>query len=245
MKLPTIRGTIERRILANFRVEPAVLSKVLPSPFEPKLAHGWGLAGICLIRLGGIRPRFVPRFLGISSENAAHRIAVEWNTKSGKQNGVYIPRRDTSSGLNVFAGGRVFPGEHHLSKFEVRESETEFFVSLHNPDVSMLVEASITDTFPLGSVFASLEEASNFFELGSLGYSATSRAGEFDGLELRSFTWQVEPLEVSRIESSFFADSSKFPPSSVQFDCALLMRGIEHEWHSREKVCCEPKSFAA
>jgi len=30
----------------------------------------------CLIRLKDIRPRFFPSFLGISSENAAHRIAV-------------------------------------------------------------------------------------------------------------------------------------------------------------------------
>jgi hypothetical protein len=28
-----------------------------------------------------------------------------------------------------------------------------------------------------------------------------------------------------------------FPPGSVQFDCALLMRGIDHEWLGRESLC--------
>jgi hypothetical protein len=34
-----------------------------------------------------------------------------------------------------------------------------------------------------------------------------------------------------------------FPPGSVEFDGALLMRGIEHEWHGRGKLSagCEQR----
>ena len=78
MRIPTIQGVIDRRILANFRVDSGVLRRLLPPPFRPKLVKGAGVAGICLIRLTHIRPRFMPSFIGITSENAAHRIAVEW-----------------------------------------------------------------------------------------------------------------------------------------------------------------------
>ena len=71
------------------------------------------------------------------------------------------------------------------------------------------------------------------FERGSLGYSARSDPGVYDGLELRSFRWHVRPLAVRKVESSFFADRGLFPTGSVAFDCALLMRGIDHEWHDR------------
>src|SRR5208337_3724928 len=37
-----------------------------------------------------------------------------------------------------------------------------------------------------------------------------------DGLELRSFNWQVQPLAGNRVESSFFEDRALFPPGSVQ-----------------------------
>ena len=57
-------------------------------PFRPKLVKGKGIAGICLIRLKQIRPRFVPSFLGISSGNAAHRIAVEWDEHGETKPGV-------------------------------------------------------------------------------------------------------------------------------------------------------------
>jgi len=240
MKLPAVRGVIDRRILTNFRVDADVLARALPPPFRPKLAHGWGMAGICLIRLVGIRPRFVPRFAGIRSENAAHRIAVEWDAPDGPREGVYIPRRDTSSLLNAWVGGRLFPGEHHRARFDVEETASEFRVALSDPTsgTSMLVEATLAASIPARSIFGSTEEASAFFEAGSLGYSATRRPGEFDGLELRTFEWDVAPLEVKRVESSFFADASMFPPGSVEFDCALLMRDLDHEWHSREPICC-------
>lgn len=81
MQVPMIKGIIDRRILVNYRIDSEILARVLPSPFRPKLAHGFGMAGVCLIRLKQIRPRFVPDWLGITSENAAHRIAVEWEER--------------------------------------------------------------------------------------------------------------------------------------------------------------------
>jgi len=69
-------------------------------------------------------------------------------------------------------------------------------------------------------VFGSLAEASRFFERGSLGYSKTMRDGEYDGLELKTFGWRVEPLEVTEIASSYFDDGSRFPAGTIQFDHA-------------------------
>src|SRR5690606_15197977 len=104
MQFPTIRGIIDRRSLVNYRVDPDALRKVFHEPFRPQLVGGVGIGGICLIRLKQVRPRHLPAFLGISSENAAHRIAVEWEQDGRLQTGVYIPRRDTPSRLNTLLG---------------------------------------------------------------------------------------------------------------------------------------------
>jgi hypothetical protein len=246
MRIPVIRGLIDRRILVNYRVEPAVLARVVPAPFRPRLVNGMGMAGVCLIRLKHIRPRWAPSIFGISSENAAHRIAVEWDQGGQRRTGVYIPRRDTSSRLNTLVGGKFFPGVHHHATFQVEERCTPahiaagdyYRVVLDSDDggTHLAVEARVSSEFPSTSVFVSLEEASAFFERGALGYSATSRPGEYDGLELRSFIWQVQALAVTCVESSFFEDREAFPGGSVIFDCALLMRGIEHEWLGRDSL---------
>jgi Uncharacterized conserved protein (COG2071) len=238
MQIPIIRGLIDRRILVNFRVDPDVLGELLPAPFRPKLVNGKGMAGVCLIRLKNIRPRFLPGFLGISSENAAHRIAVEWDQDGKIKEGVFIPRRDTSSRLNTLVGGKLFPGVHHHAVFQVQEHDDRYRIELNSDDrqTHLLVEGHVAQELPPTSVFRSIKEASEFFERGSLGYSVTGEPGQFDGLELHSFDWQMQPLAVVKVESSFFQDQKLFPPGSVEFDCALLMRGIEHEWHGRGRL---------
>lgn len=240
MKVPVIRGVIDRRLLVNYRVDPDVLATILPAPFRPKVHRGYGLVGICLIRLRGVRPRFLPSWLGIGSENAAHRTAVEWDDGGVIREGVYVRRRDTNSWLNTIAGGRVFPGLHSHATFTVRETATHFEVGLRSDDgvTSLAVVGDVAADLPATSVFGSLAEASTFFRAGSLGYSATRDPRRFQGLELRCHDWRVEPLAVSSVRSSFFDDRALFPAGSIEFDCALLMRGIEHEWHGKSDLCC-------
>lgn len=244
MRIPVIRGIIDRRILANYRVDPEVMAAVVPPPFRPQQVEGYAIGGICLIRLKQVRPKLLPLPIGISSENAAHRIAVEWDTDKGLQTGVYITRRDTSSVLNALAGGRLFPGVHHHARFEVLEELEHFHVAMTSDDgaARVLVDGRITREIPETSVFPNVRAVSEFFESGSLGYSPTATAGEFDGLELRTTDWSVTPLAIEQIESSFFDDRQLFPEGSIAFDNALLMQSIEHEWHGQESMACCPAS---
>lgn len=246
MKPPVIHGTIDRRILCNYRVDPEVLARQLPAPFRPKIVQGQAVAGICLIRLKDLRPRGFPTCLGMRSENAAYRAAVEWDDKGSPREGVYVFRRDTSFLLNVLLGGRVFPGVHHLARVVVRESAGEYSIQFDSPAWGrggsagnhLLVEGKETQGWPAASVFATVEAASAFFEAGAIGYSPSSRPGTFDGMELTTFAWNVRPLEMTRIESSFYDDESRFPAGSIHFDNALLMTGLAHQWSPQQPICC-------
>jgi len=152
---------------------------------------------------------------------------------------VFIPRRDSSSRFNALVGGRLFPGVHHHARFLVRESAERYHIALDSDDgqTHLLIDGRLASELPATSGFSSLAAASDFFKRGALGYSVTRTPGEFDGLELRTFTWQVQPLAVEKVESSFFDDRKAFPGGSVEFDCVLLMRGIEHDWIGRESLC--------
>jgi uncharacterized protein YqjF (DUF2071 family) len=238
MKLPVIQGVIRRRILANFRVDPEVMQQQLPARFRPKLQRGYAVAGICLIRLEHIRPRFVPESVGLNSENAAHRVAVRWEEDGSEHEGVFISRRDTNSQLNHLLGGRIFPGEHHQSSFNVTESESEISIAFESTDSAVIVqvEGVTAKALPPTSIFSSLAEASAFFEAGSLGYSVTHDPHRLDGLNLKMEQWLVEPLEIRTISSSYFADETRFPKGSVEFDHALIMKNVAHEWHSAEDL---------
>ncbi|HEY1110499.1 MAG TPA: DUF2071 domain-containing protein, partial [Opitutaceae bacterium] len=194
MRLPRIIGTIKRRLLVNFRADPAVVQRLLPARFRPKLHQGHAIVGICLIRLEAIRPAGLPSLLGFSSDNAAHRIAVEWTDAAGRQQeGVFIPRRDSGSRFNQLLGGRLFPGEHHAARFAVSDSGQRVDLAMTSVDaaVSLRVVGEEVDTLPASSIFRSLAESSAFYEGGSLGYSVTRDPGRLDGLRLHTLEWRV------------------------------------------------------
>jgi hypothetical protein len=234
--MPAIRSVIDRRMLINFRVDPDAVRPLLPAPLGPKLVRGFAVAGICLLRLRDTRPAGLPAWLGIGSENMAHRIEVEWTETSGALcEGVFIPRRDTASRLNVALGGRLFPGAHHAARFRVIETEESFKIAVESDDgeASLRVRARRSSEWPGDSLFASLAEASDFFARGSLGWSPQIHGGGCEGIELRSSDWRMEALAADRVESKFFDDRRRFPTGSIQLDSVLLMRGIPCEWHAR------------
>ena len=203
MSIPIIKGTIDRRILINYQVDKEVLEKYLPSPFKPKLVKGKGIVGICLIRLKAIRPKGLPKQVGICSENAAHRIAVEWTEDGKLKEGVYIPRRDTSSKVNSLVGGILFPGVHNYANFTVKEGKGKFEVGFKSVDnTSLSIKAKETSKWNEGSVFDNLKSVSSFFERGTVGYSPNKNI--FEGLELKTYNWKVSLLEVESVKSSFF-----------------------------------------
>jgi hypothetical protein len=157
-RLPVLQGQIRRRILVNFRVDAEALQRRLPHGFRPKLLGDDGVAGICLIRLESMRPRFAPRRIGVASENAAHRAAVFWTDPEGHESeGVYIWRRDTGSIWNHLAGGRVFPGRHRLAGFEVQDDGDFIDLRMRSADghVDLGLIARSATSLPVTSRFRS------------------------------------------------------------------------------------------
>jgi hypothetical protein len=238
MKTPAIRATIQRRILVNYRVDPDALAQVLPAPFRPALVGGLGVAGICLIRLSGVRPSGLPSALGITSENAAHRIAVEWDTPDGPVVGVYIPRRDTSSRWAAALGGRAFPGWQHRARFRVEEHDGSYRVEVSSLDgrVEVVVVARRAAGVMAGSVFESVERASAFFRGAPIGYAATPSAGVFDGVTLAAEGWAIEPLQLDEARSSFFDAPSRFAPGTAVIDSAFLMANLDTTWRAQPEL---------
>ena len=86
--------------------------------------------------------------------------------------GVFIPRRDTDSGLTALAGDRAFPGIHRLARFGVQEDGPALRIDVTSHDGGLELSVSAHETATLGSrLFGSLEDAVDFFRQGSLGFS--------------------------------------------------------------------------
>jgi hypothetical protein len=220
--------------LVNYRVDAEAMRRLLPAGFRPQLVAGQAIAGVCLIWLDRVRPDFARVLpLGLESQNAAHRVAVEWDTQDGLKRGVFILRRDTSSSLVRWAGGRIFPGPHGRARFDVREGDGALDLSMLGADgTAVEVAGADADALPPGSVFQSLAETSAFFEEGSLGYSPGRDEARIEGFRLETPRWQVRPFSVASLRSSFYEDPTRFARGKVEFDHALVMREVDARWRA-------------
>jgi hypothetical protein len=226
----SVTCVIQRRLLVNYRIDPDLVASLLPSPLHPQVVGGHAVGGVCFIRLGRLRAGRLPGPPGLSTENAAHRFAVEWDDASGRHTGVYVPRRDTNSALTSAAGGKVFPGCYRLARFAVEESAGTVRIAVESRDG--LVRLAVTAT-PLGSdeslLFATPAQAADFFRTGALGLSPRPGGGCLDGVRLHSTRWAMQPM-TAQITSSLFDDPVRFPAGTCTVDSAYLMTDIPARW---------------
>lgn len=224
--LTSIRGRIRRRLLLTYRVDARVAREVVPAPFRPQLVDGSAVAGVCMIALTELRPGWVRPRIGLSTENAAHRFAVEWDEGDVTRAGVYITERHSSELVPVVGGGRFFPGVHRRARFDVDEGGGRFRVRMSAPDARVAADVELTDGWD-SSLFASVDDASDFYRAGAVGWSPRRGGRGVEGLELVSTRWAVEAARVNDVSSSFFEG---LPRGAAVIDSALVMRDIPVAW---------------
>ena len=183
MKAPTSIGTIDRRILINYSADPGIVQHLVPEGLKLHLVNTRAVVGICLIRLKNIRPKYVPSYLGITTENIAHRIAVEYKQDGETKTGVYVPMRHTNSYLTSTVGTRIFSGVYKPAIFQVKEKAGHYSVAAESRDgeISIAIEAEQNENFK-SKLFNNFEEASDFFKCSPVGFSPDTKGCEFEGV---------------------------------------------------------------
>jgi hypothetical protein len=224
--LPTLRAQVRRRLLISYRVDPQIAAGLVPAPFRPQLVRGSAVAGVCIIGLQDVRPGWLRPRVGFSSENAAHRVAVEWEQGGRLRSGVYIVERHSSSLIPVLGGGRLFPGVQHRARFDLDEDETRFRVAMDSPTTSFAVDVELADGWT-SELFATTDEASRFHEQGAIGWSPRRDGGGAEPIELTSTEWATRPARVHSVRSSVF---DALPLGAAVLDNALVMRDLPFVW---------------
>ncbi|WP_050723103.1 DUF2071 domain-containing protein [Microbacterium sp. GCS4] len=217
-----VRAHLRRRLLITYRLDPQVAASLLPDGFRPQLVEGSALAGVCVLGLESIRPTWAQRRWGLRSENAAHRMAVEWDGSDGPQRGVFIFERHSSAWHPVLFGGRLFPGVHRKARFRIEESADRYAVEMTAGGLVLDADVEVGGEWTSG-VFASVDEASDFYRAGHIGWSMAHDGRTAEPVALSTDTWRIEPARLHALRSSFF---DALPEGSAAFDSVVVMRDL-------------------
>jgi hypothetical protein len=223
----SVACTIERRLLVNYRIDPEVVRRQLPAPFRPQLVSGWAVGGVCFIRLGELRPNGWPGSVGITTENVAHRFAVEWDDECGTQVGVYIPRRDTNSRITALVGDRLFPGMHQMATFDIHEAGPDLRLEVQSRDRLLGLSVTAHEAAVVGGqLFSDTATAIDFFRRGSIGFSPSGSSRTLTGVRLQAQSWDAQPVTIEDMRSTLFDNTDAFPAGSCVLDFGLVMRNL-------------------
>jgi hypothetical protein len=227
--LPILEGTIARRLVLNFRADPKDLAPLVPAPLTIEVINGYAVFGVCLIKLEKVRMKGMPRVFGVSAESMAHRIAVK--------EGVFIWRRDTGQRLMSTFGGRLFPGIFQPAHFHVEETKDEISMQIQtkNGEADTRLRARYGVPWKATPVFPTLEQASRFLEVGNCGFSCARAPAKLEGMRLETQRWKVESLHVEDFQSRYLDGLSVKVGQRFEFDHALSMHNIPHQWHELPK----------
>jgi hypothetical protein len=230
-----VRTIIDRRLLLTARIDPEVLAPLLPEPLEPRLVGGWAVGGVCFLRLRDLRPAGIP-VVGVVTENVAHRYAVVRQRDDGPVPGVFVPRRDTSSRVASYLGGRMVEGELAFARFEVRDTGSRLAICVEGRGGLRIEVAARVSEEPRSELFASVEEESRFYQDACVAYSPNRRRNVIEAVELTGERWRGTPMSVERFRSSVLEDASCFPPGSWALDSAMLIRHVAATWRPAARL---------
>lgn len=222
---PHLVGRVERRILLDHAVDPAVAARHLPPGLEVRLLDDRAVVGVCLIRLAAVRPAGVPGAVGWGVEAAAHRISV---TGPDGEPGVFVPRRDTTSWLVVLAGGRVWPGVHGRARIDVARTTRSLGVDVAGRDGTRVAVAVDRDT-RRGTALAA-PDAACAFHAGERTAWSPRRDGVPEAAVMECTPWAARPVGVTAARSTWLDDPEAFPPGSVRLAGALLVEDVAVRW---------------
>lgn len=217
-----VRAHLRRRLLVTYRIDPEVARAIVPAPLRPQLVAGHALGGFCVLGLDAIRPRWMPGALGLRSENAAHRIAVEWDEGDQTCSGVYILERHSTAWHAVLFGGRLFPGVHRRARFTIDESGDRYAMTMDAKGERLEADVEVGGDWQ-SDLFPTVEAASDFYRSGRVGWSRGVDGSTLEAVTLAADGWAVEPARIHRVHSSFF---ESLRPGSAALDHVVVMRDL-------------------
>lgn len=211
-----VKGVIARRVLITYRIDPVVVSEILPAPMRPKLYERYAIGGVSLIRHHDLQTDFAPFFRLDVTEGAEYHFAVEFDEDGKTRSGVYVVRRESNSFSDRDIFELYYPGGPSHSHFDSVETESSILMKVTSldDDVEIEFKGNVRTDWPEGSVFLTIEDAGDFFFSGQ-----DAVLGSEDDI------WTLEAMHPDVVNSTYFDCTRRFLPGSIELDNVILMRG--------------------
>jgi hypothetical protein len=224
----------ERVVAVSFAFPAALLQPLLPEPLELDDFEGLGFVTVALVWTRGLRPVFVPRFLGQDFFLAGYRIFARLRDTNGRRlRGLKILRSETDKARMVRTGNFLTHYNYRQVDVDELRDGSRWRVRTQIPKGAQTLDiafdlAGDTAEPPRGSPFADWHAARRF--AGPMPFTFDNEGdGRFVIIEGRRTDWTPRPIVVENWTVGLF-DEAPFRATAPVLANAFTVENVPYRW---------------
>ena len=199
-------GRLDPCVLIAYRAPAERLRPLLPPGLE-LLAHGsWAFLGVVVSRVRRMRPRGLPRILGLSYGHVAYRLYARATLADGRcVDGIHFLRSDVDSRLMSLGGNLLTEFRFHAGTVQLASDAAGVALDVSSRDgggdAHLRVSSGVAD--PAESCFASADEAARVLTYRPLGLACDGGVLKVAQVLRDEWRWRETPVHVEAARWAF------------------------------------------
>jgi len=223
-------GTVVRRFLISYPVDPKVLLQHLPPGAECATHAGKAWVSACFVRMDDMRPNLLPRFAGMGFHYLIHRTRARLPFPDGKlREAVLVLQPNINRWLLSTFGSRLTGVQFHTHPIQFTEEDESWRIQMHAGSESLydvtISKSSCSDVIPNESQFATTTEADQFLLGVSFGAQWVPGESRLKLLPETHDPWQTQVCTCTTQRNRFL---ESLGVDAVEADHVITMSHIPH-----------------
>jgi hypothetical protein len=231
--LLAMTATFRRCFYVHFAIAPDVIRRCLPPILEPDLYNGRAFVSVAIVQLEGMRPTWLPTWLGVTYNQALYRVAVRYNGERG----VYFLRSDADNHWMALLSDWVTIFRAHHAHIAWRQAPHHMHCDItpkpaHHADIHASYDLhTATREMPASSQFKTLAEAKDFLVELFVAFGYDPLREKVERITVERGKWDVQLVADTRAHYDWLNGSEFFPAGCAQLDSIFYVAAIPYYWY--------------
>lgn len=235
-----IRAHFEFSLVLAYALPEEVLLPLLPPGLTLDTYEGRGFLAIAMVQTRGLRPTFMPRFVGQDFFLTGYRVFVRHQDPvTGRRlRGLRILRSDTNKRLMAFWGNRLTHYNYQVAEVAYARNGDQLDIEIITPrgEADLKVRADLSSRpapLPEGSVFPDLKTARKY--AGPLPFTFDYEKQTHSIVQIQGVreNWDPQPVAVE-VEKATFLE--QFAAAGPRLANAFYLENVPYLWKRGRRV---------
>ena len=230
-----VRAHFGHSLVLTYAFPEDLLTPLIPPGLGLLTYKDLGFVAIAMVQTRGLRPAFLPGFLGQDFFLSGYRVFTSFEREPGKTiRGLRILRSDTDKPVMKAFGNLLTHYNYCNADVKLEENGQELSIGIRTPkavaDLQVVADLSSRPApLPQGSPFESLADARKF--AGPLPFTFDYEKETHSIVVIKGVRkeWDPQPVAVRVLECTFFRDP-RFQGVRPLLANAFYLRDVPYEW---------------